>query len=131
VLPSPAETESPTPEFLLPDPKAEYSRSCDYVLGDFSENTSTGFRFIAGSDIDNTGNVGIEVELKATFKQLGSDPIVITKKGKVPWNESRSLNVTKPVSQDQIDLIQAAQDAGDICSVEVSINSTFGDPHSG
>jgi hypothetical protein len=124
----------PTPSFVPPvpfisAPKAEYTSTCDYVLGDFSSNTSHGFRFIAGADITNTGNVGITIRLTASFKQLGSRPLVVTKEGQIPYNGKRSIEITKPVSQNELDLIQAAQGGGDICTAKAKIVGTFGPVH--
>jgi hypothetical protein len=126
------EESSPEPEPTLPalepNPDGTFGSSCDYILGDFSENTSTGFRFVAGADIENTGNVGIVVDVKATFKQLGGKPIELKKTEKVDFGESKSVQMTKEVGSNEIDLIQAAQDSGDICTVDVEIVDSYGEP---
>src|SRR6266542_3442979 len=126
------EPTSPSPFFspiAEPSPDASYSKSCDYLLGDFSEHTATGFRFVAGAEITNDGNVGLVVDVKATFKQLGSNPIVLKKTARVGYNQTKQVGFTKEVGQDEIDLIQAAQDQGDICDVVVTVTGTFGTVH--
>lgn len=123
--PSPEpEPTVPAPE---PSPDGTFGSSCDYILGDQTES-STGYRFVAGADVENTGNVGIVVEVEATFKQLGSQPIVLKETAKIPFGESDSIQMTKQVTSNEIDLIQAAQDSGEICSVDVSIADSFGEP---
>jgi len=117
--PSPSPSPSPTTE--APDPDAEYSSSCDYILGDFTENTRTGYRFIAGADVENTGNVDITVEMVASFEQLGGAPIRLTEEAGLRVGQSRSIQVTEPVGSDEIDLVQSAQDDGEFCKVVVRL----------
>lgn len=109
-------------------PALDYTKACDYVLGDFSEHSSTGYRFIAGADITNTGNVGIVVKVVAKWKQLGTDSVVESETVKVQYGKEKSVQITKPVGQNEIDLIQSAQGAGKICSVTAKIVDTFGEP---
>ena len=124
--PSPPDTFSPpAPEA---SPNAEYSKSCDYILGDFSEHTNTGFRFVAGAEITNSGNIGVVVEVVATFKQLGSDPIRLKKTAKIPTGATKQVGFTDKVGQQEINLIQAAQDQGSICNVKATIVDTYGEP---
>lgn len=131
-LPSPSQTQdfSFVPPPAEPSPDGEFSNSCDYVLGDFTNFTSHGFRFVAGADITNSGNVGIVVRVTARFKQAGGDPIVLRKTANVPYAATKSVDMTKPVGQDNIDLIQSVQTGGrDICTVDVAIVDTFGEVH--
>jgi hypothetical protein len=114
----------------IPEPDATYTSSCDYVLGDFTQSKN-GFRFIAGADVENTGNIGVIVRVTATFKQLGTKPVVLKKNARIAYGESASVQLTKVVSQNQIDLIQSAQDSGDICKVVASVIDTFGQPQPG
>lgn len=118
----------PEPEPAGPEPDDEYIDSCDYLLGDDSEYTARGYRFVAGTDIDNTGNVGIVVKVTAKWKQLGANPVTVTKTAKVKYGESKSVQITKPVGGPEIEAIQAVQDAGNYCSVKGTIVDTFG-PH--
>jgi hypothetical protein len=124
--PSPIETTPFSPPAPLPSPDAQYQPSCSYLLGDFSSFTSHGFRFIAGADITNDGNVGVVVKIVASWKQLGSAPITMTKVARIPYGGSQSVEFTKEVGSDNIDKIQAVQ--GDDCSVKVSVTDVFGEP---
>jgi hypothetical protein len=109
-----------------PKPDAKYGQSCDYVLGDFSDYTATGFRFIADANITNTGNVGVVVEVKASWTQVGTKPVVMTKTIKVPTGAKRRAAFTKQVGQNEIDLIQSA-DYNHQCKIIASITDTFGE----
>jgi len=135
---APASVASPTPEFsptedfsppAIPDPAVKYSSTCDYVLGDFSENTDTGIRFIAAAELHNNGNVGAVVKVTASWKQLGKAPIVESKTAKVKYKGSTTVNFTRPSDRNELDLIQSAQDLGEICSVKAVITDTFGEAH--
>jgi hypothetical protein len=123
---TPVPTTPPPDPLPSPDPNAEFSSSCDYVLGDFTDFTATGFRFIAGADVVNTGNIGVEVKVTASWKQLGTNPITMVKTVRVPIDGTRSVQFTKRVGQNNIDLIQAVGFDTDNCSVDAKIVSTFG-----
>lgn len=117
--PAPAPTASPD---------ARYTSSCDYVLGDFTENTSHGFRFIGRASMHNTGNIGVVVVVKASWVQVGTHNVVRTKRVRLPRGGRKVVNFTVPVSSNQLDAIQAGQDAGSICHVKSTIVNEFGSP---
>jgi hypothetical protein len=128
-----AELSSPSPEEstslpAIPNPDAKFSSACDYILGDFSNFTTHGFRFIASATIHNTGNIGVVADVKARWVQLGTKPLTDVKTVRIPVGASKHVNFTKPVGQDNIDLIQSAQGSGDICGVKVALTDTFGEP---
>jgi hypothetical protein len=123
----PAFSYSPPPP--TPDPEGKFTHACDYILGDFTDYTPTGYRFIAGANVRNTGNVGIVVRVFASWRQLGTSPITDARTVRVPYGESRNVNFTKDVSSNNIDLIQAALGNGPDCSVKVTIISSFGVVH--
>lgn len=106
-----------------PNADGEFSSTCDYVLGDFTESAS-GFRFVADAELQNTGNIGIVVRVMATWKQAGGVPIKVVKTAKVPVNRSKHVGITRVASQDEIDLHQAT-DQG--CKVKATIVDTFGE----
>jgi hypothetical protein len=110
---------------VTPNPDAQYTHSCDYVLGNFQSFTPDGYRFIASASIHNTGNIGVVVKVKAHWVQVGSAPILMTKTATLGINHSTTVNFTKDVGQDNIDLIQA-DESGDNCGVTVSLLHTFG-----
>jgi hypothetical protein len=109
-----------------PDPNGKYDLDCNYELGDFGEfgDPSRGYRFVAGGTLENTGNIGIRVRVTYTWKLLGRSPLTVRKHYRVRRGQSRDVNLTVPVSQDDIDSHQNAH--GD-CSTKASIVSTFGD----
>lgn len=120
------EDDAPPPP-PTPNPDAKYGQSCDYVLGDFTDYTATGFRFIADANITNTGNVGVVVSVRASWTQVGTKPVTMTKTIKVPTGAKRRVAFTKQVGQNEIDLIQSA-DYNHQCKVVASITDTFGEP---
>jgi hypothetical protein len=122
--PPPPPPAPPPPPPVTPNPDAHLEGQCDYVLGDFTEGAS-GFRFIAGADIENTGNIGAVVRVTVTWNQLGDAPIKMVKRVKVWPTASRSVQFKKVASQDQIDLHQSANGK---CDVAATIVDTFGEP---
>ena len=119
-------TEEPSPE-PSPDPEGTYTDSCDYLLGDFSNYTKTGFRFVADAKVKNTGNIGTVNEVTATWFQAGGKKIVMTKTVRLEPGLQRRVGFPKLVGQDEIDLIQALN-GGDQCKVKVTMVDTFGEP---
>jgi hypothetical protein len=121
--------DSPSPTADAPpaaNPAGTYSHSCDYVLGDFSENTASGFRFVAQAVIHNTGNIGTVDLVTARWFQAGTSPVVATKTVQVKAGASKRVGLTEQVSQNEIDLIQSlGYDSN--CTVKVSIGDTFGE----
>jgi hypothetical protein len=122
---APTSSTSSAPAPAIPDPKATYTHSCDYLLGDFTESAS-GFRFIGSAKIKNTGNIGIVVTVTATWGQLGTAPIKVVKTARVPVNGSKTVQMTKVATSNQIDLQQAGNIGGQGCNVKVSISDEFG-----
>ncbi len=121
--PSPAATYSPAP---VPSPDGTFTNSCDYVLGDFSSYTSTGYRFIAQANLNNTGNIGINVRVVASWDQVGTSSIVRKKVVGLKPGQEKTLNFTVPVGQNEIDLIQAVAIGQDDCKVTATITGTWG-----
>jgi len=99
------------------------------VLGDFSSNTSHGYRLVGAASVRNAGNVGIVVEAKAHWLRLGTTPITAKKEARIPFGGSKRINFTVPIDQNTLDLIQAAQEDPDFCGVKVTITDTFGVAH--
>ena len=109
------------------EPDGTFTSNCDYILGDFTNYTKSGFRFVADAKLHNTGNVGTIDEVKAIWYQAGGGKIVETKKVRSRPGQTVRVGITKPVGQDQIDLIQSL-DYGDECKVKVTMIDTFGTP---
>jgi hypothetical protein len=117
---------SPSPSADAPpaaDPAGTYSHSCDYILGDF---TNQDYRFVADATIHNTGNIGTVDTVTARWFQAGTKPVVASKTVKVLAGGSKRVGLTEHVTSDQIDLIQALGFA-DNCKVKVTIGDTFGE----
>lgn len=117
------EVSQPEPETVTPEPDGTFSLNCDYLLGDFSEGTSTGYRLIAGGPLKSTGNIGLVVEAKAKWQILGSAPIVETEKLRLAVDEQRTVKFSVPITQDQVD---AHQSADGQCSSNAEIVDVFG-----
>ncbi len=117
---------SPSPDAPpVADPSGTYSHSCDYVLGDFSDNTASGYRFVAQAVIRNTGNIGTVDTVTARWFQAGGKPVVGSKTVQVKAGASKRVGLTEQVSQNEIDLIQSLG-YGENCAVKVTIGGTFG-----
>lgn len=116
------ELEPPPPP--APDPKADYSHTCDYLLGDFSESP-TGYRFVADAKIENTGNIGVEAKVTAIWQQAGAPAIKSEKTVEIPAGGRKRVRFTEVATQDQIDLHQSLG-YGKLCRVKVTLLDTFG-----
>lgn len=127
-LPDVVETTSEEPLPAIPEPDNEFSFTCDYVLGDFTENSKSGYRFLADAELDNTGNIGTVTKITATWYLGGGDKIVKSKTVKVPTGAAgQRVGFTVPATQDQIDRHQSL-DGDNTCKVEATLTDTFGDP---
>ena len=118
---------SPTPE-PEPSPDGTYTSSCDYVLGDFTEGSDTGFRFIADAQLENTGNVGTVTRVVAEWYLSGGDSVKETKTVKMKSGASKRVGMTVPATSDQIDRHQALGFDAETCKVTATMVKTFGAP---
>lgn len=120
------EDEPEEPAAPAAEPDGEYELNCDYLL-DFDEslNGNDNHKFVGGGTLTNTGNVGIKVRVAFKWRLLGQNPLIVKKTYKVKRNQEREINVTVPVTGEQIDAHQSAD--GD-CDVKVKITDTFGTP---
>lgn len=132
--PTATPSEEPTLEYTTPeprptaDPDGTYESSCDYVLGDFSENPRTGYRFVADVSMKNTGNIGLVNRVKATWYLSGGGKVVETKEVKVKAGRSKRVGITVPITNDQLDLHQSLGYNTETCRVRVAMIDTFGSP---
>lgn len=115
--------EAPTPAPIAPD--ATFRNKCSYVVGDSTERTKTGYRFLAQSKVENTGNTGIEVEVHASWFQGQADAVTETKRVRVDRGKSTTVNISVPVSRQEIDQIRLQEGPGRNCRVESSIVLTY------
>jgi hypothetical protein len=107
-----------------PNPDGTFTTRCDYQLGDFTESES-GYRFVAGGTLKNTGNVGIVAKFKATWQILGTSPVVETRTIRLKPGRSRQVQVTRVATQNEIDGHQSADGE---CKTTVNIVDSFGKP---
>ncbi|HZG49488.1 MAG TPA: hypothetical protein VEY90_08210 [Thermoleophilaceae bacterium] len=113
------ESEGPA----APNPDGRYNFNCDYLLGDFTEGTEQGFKFVAGGTVENTGNIGIVIRVRARWQQLGSDRILEERRVRLKVGRRKRVNISRLASSGEIDAHQFAE--GD-CSVGAKIVKTFG-----
>jgi hypothetical protein len=122
---SPIASSTPSPPPVAANPDAKYTSQCDYLLGNFNDLDPNGYRFVAGARITNTGNVGVVVELRAKWDQLGTSPITKTRQTRIDVGKSKPVNITVLATGDQIDLHQSADGH---CSAKVALVDTYGSP---
>lgn len=116
---APEKEEAP----VTPEPDGEFNMNCDYLLGDFSEGSDSGLKFVAGGTVKNTGNVGIVVRARVRWQQLGTDPILEERTVRLRPGRQKRVNITRLATSNEIDAHQSAD--GD-CKPAVTIVDTFG-----
>lgn len=119
-----APTTAPPPTAA---PDGTYRGSCDYTLG--SDPVGGTARAIGEVDLTNTGNVGTVVVVRITWPQEGYGPLVMTRTVRTAPGERKAVRFHRPLSQNQIDLLQSWQDAHnfrDGCTYKASIVKTWG-----
>jgi hypothetical protein len=122
---SPTPTPTELPDVVMPDPSGTFTHSCDYVLGDFTSHTSTGYRFVADAQLHNDGNIGTVNKVDAVWFLSGGRKVNMSKTVKVQPGRRARVGFTKPVGSDEIDLHQSL--SGRRCNVKVAMIDTFGD----
>jgi hypothetical protein len=128
---SPVEVEptmEPEPEPTLeeePEPDADYTSSCDYLLGDFSESGS-GYRFVADARLKNVGNIGVEVKVVATWDLAGGQRVKAVKTVQLPEGKSKRVGFVEVATQDQIDAHQSLGFEQENCRVRATLTDTLG-----
>lgn len=125
-----ATPEEPTTTSILPiAPNATFANNCRYVLGDSTTNPRTGFRFVATSTITNTGNIGVEVDVRADWAQGDAEPVSETKRARVDWRQKVTVKLSVPVTRREIDLMRRHAGPAPKCKVDASIVATYGPLH--
>lgn len=119
----PAETVAEAASEEAPNAAGDSRLNCDMLLGDFSEDPDSGYRFVGGGQIRNTGNIGTIVEIKAEWEILGSDPVVETQRVRLPAGETRSVSLSVPATSDQVDAHQSAEGR---CEIDAELIDTYG-----
>ncbi len=125
-------TSDPTsPSTPTKAPAAKYGHSCDLDLNSNYGQSPTGW-LVGDAELHNTGNVGVMVRVKATWKQAGSRPITATKKTRLGYKKRHAVHFKIPVDQNQVDATQSAPGylgGGGWCGVRATLVSTYGPAH--
>lgn len=127
---SPTSSPSSTPTYTpppSPEPDGTYRSSCDYLLGDHTSYSQSGYRFVGDASMHNTGNIGTVNEVKAIWFLAGGGKIEETRKVRVPAGKRKRVGITKPIGGDEIDLHQSLGYNTKTCKVTVSILDTYGE----
>jgi hypothetical protein len=82
-----------------PEPEGQVTGRCDSLLGD--SGSSDRYVFEATINAENTGNVGIVVEVWVEFEQIGAEPVRYTEKVEVLAGETVTVHVNERVTRDQ------------------------------
>lgn len=112
-------------EPLTPEPLADTRLNCDFLLGDQTDRTETGYRMVAGGEVMNTGNVGVIVEVTARWSQLGAEARRESDRVRVAVGESREVQITVLSDGNEYDAYSSADFD---CDVDGEIVDTFGQP---
>ncbi len=123
----PSATTEPAP---APNPDGKFTHSCDMLLNSDFESSVSGW-LVADAELKNTGNVGLKFNVKAVWKQAGSNPIVKVKHVRLGYGHHRAVHFKVPISTDQVDAYQSAPGYfnDNTCSVNATITSNFGRVH--
>lgn len=73
---------------------------CDYTLEPYT--------FVGSIDITNNGEVDARIKATASFKQLGANPLTLSKSFTVAASAQREVQFKSSASRNQIDLHQSA-----------------------
>ena len=117
----PQEGEEPP---VLPEPSADYSQTCDYLLPD--DINSSNYRFIGTSVVRNTGNIGAVVRVVFQWGQAGGQPVRVVRKVRVPYGGERTVNVDVPATGENIERLQSLP-FDQQCKVQAAVVGTFGE----
>jgi hypothetical protein len=125
-------SEAPPPP-AVPNPEGTVTGTCAYELTDDVNNYETHAADMnAEVDAENTGNIGLVLTVTMSYPQLAHQPIVMTKKVKVPYGQTVTVRFTKPMTQSQITRLQdwqSGHDYDDGCVYKGTITDTYGSAH--
>jgi hypothetical protein len=118
----------PTPPAREPvNAEGKFRSACDVLLPDSIDGSAT---FFANAKLENTGNVGIKVRVKAKFDQVSSDDLEMSKVVRLKRGKHRSVKLSMAVTSSQVEQFQSSPDYFDdkACRVKSTIIDTFGKP---
>ncbi len=128
-LSAPTTSKVPAVETLSAHPPAKpvakfadgrFTRSCDYVFGNISQQPPTSDRLIAQARLHNAANAGIRARVTASWTQSVWPAITRTVVVRVPHNASQAVHFSIPVSRDKLELFASATQPT-ACSVRVTV----------
>lgn len=90
-------------------PSAEIDTKCDYLLGDFTDNSPKGYQFVGQAKIRNTGTGDVRVRVSGRWEQLGSDPLRQKKTVTVREGRTRVVRLKLLGTGDQVSAHQSAE----------------------
>jgi hypothetical protein len=127
---STAEASTTTEPAPAPRPNGKFTSSCDMLLNSDFNSSISGW-LVADAELRNTGNVGVTVNVKAAWKQAGSNPIVKVKHVRLGYGHHRAVHFKLPVTTEQVDAYQSAPGYfnNSACSVKGTIMGNFGRTH--
>jgi hypothetical protein len=112
----------PAPE---PDPDGRVTGRCDSLLdSDLGLNEEGRYKFVASLEAENTGNIGIEVDVWAEFELIGAEPVRYTERVEVPVGETVTVHVDESITRNQW---QRYGDGGWNCDIGIELVSLIGD----
>lgn len=120
--PPPAPSKTPKPEFDV-----TYTSTCMddfpqvFVTGDYSDNTRTGYRFIADVTVYNDGDIRARPFVTVSWLLVGGERVTMERMMRdLPPGQHRRVGFTKPATFDQVSRM-AAHRAGDkLCTAKVN-----------
>jgi len=122
--------EAPAP--AVPNPDGTVTGSCAYELAADYSDTHAG-DLNGEVDLENTGNVGIVLNVTITWPQLGHAPIKLGRqKVGVAYGQTVTVPFTRLATGSEIDRLQswqAGHDNDDGCTYNGTIVDTFGAAH--
>ena len=111
-----------------PDPDGRVTGRCDTLLdSDLRIGQDGRYKFIATLEAENTGNIGIEVEVWAEFELLGAEPLRYTEQIEVPVGETVTVYVDESVIRSEW---SRHNDAGRSCDIGIELVGLFGEVES-
>lgn len=126
-----APAPAPPSEFPVgpvPDPDARFRHTCGSATGDGSELTRTGYRFTGKTTVVNTGNIGVEVMVRAVWRLSPGRTIAEPRVVRVPFDGKRRIDFLFPTTAESISAHRAVT-AVDNCTASVKLLDTFGPAH--
>lgn len=123
-------TTAPAPQpSAVPSPGGTVKGSCDYDLGNDPVNGTA--EAVGDIDAQNTGNVGIVLQITITWPQEGHSPLRMSKTVRVPYGADQDFQFSRRLTQDELSRLQDYQlghtDSG--CTYDGTVTGTFGAAH--